>query len=402
MLTPKTPPSFSELDKFLQKLVDDNKTPGSIFLLYKQGEIVFLQKYGWQDIENSVLIEFDTIFRIYSMTKPIITIGLMMLYEEGKFELEDPISNFISEFKGMKVFVEEEENKIITEELERNITILDLLTHTSGLSYGFFEDDPIDKIYKERLVDKLKSLTLEEAMKILADIPLRFQPGKYFRYSYSIDVLGRLIEVLSGQSLDVYLREKIFQPLEMENTSFFVSEDKFSKLAKPYLYSSGNHLNLIETPNVIERFSKDYRFFSGGGGLVSTLNDYFNFTLMFLNDGQYKDNILLKPETISLITKNHLKGNRTITDFAFSKQLAESMKFHAYGHGLGIRVLIGEGLTLAGKGEHGWGGAAFTYYWIDPQNEVIGLFMTQVFSPDPSTEVVSGAELMNAAYKVFK
>jgi len=401
MFTPINPPNFINLNDFLQKLVDDNNVPGLIFLLYKQGKIEFLQKYGWQDIENKIPIEFDTIFRIYSMTKPIITIGLMMLFEEGKFKLDDPINKFLPEFKGMKVFVREEDKKIITEELEREITVLDLFTHTSGLGYGSFEDDPIDKIYNERIsYDNLKSLSLEEVIKIVTDIPLRFQPGKYFRYSYSIDVLGRLIEVLSGQSLDVYLKEKIFQPLDMNNSSFYVPENKLDKFAKVYLYNEGNPLQLVDTPNVVERFSKNYKFLSGGGGLVSTLHDYFNFTLLFSNKGKFKEKRFLQPETMDLITNNYIRDNKTLTDFAITKDLVEGLRLHAYGQGLGIRVLVKENVTPSASGEHGWGGAAMTYYWVDPLNDVIGLFMSQVFAPAINIQVIDAEKLMKLAYGI--
>jgi CubicO group peptidase (beta-lactamase class C family) len=399
MLTPIKSPAFKNLDGFLQRLVDDNKVPGLIFLLYKHGKIEYLQKYGWQDIENKIPIEFDTIFRIYSMTKPIITIGLMKLFEEGKFKLNDPIAKFLPEFKDMRVFVREEDKEIITEELKRDITILDLFTHSSGLSYGSYEDDPIDKIYNERINhDILKSLSLEEVTKIFADIPLRFQPGKYFRYSYSIDVLGRLIEVFSEKSLDEYLIENVFQPLEMTNTSFYVPEDKLNRFAKIYLYSENNPLQLCEVPSVIERYSNKYKFLSGGGGLVSTLKDYFNFTLLFLNKGKFMDKQQFKPETMNLITKNYIKDNKTLADFALSKQIIDSLELHAYGHGLGIRVLIKEGITPTKIDEHGWGGLAYTYYWVDPQNEIIGLFMTQVLDPDASI-IFSGIQLMELAYE---
>ncbi len=400
MLTPTKSSIFKNLDGFLQKLVDDNKIPGSIFLLYKEGKIVFLQKYGWQDIENKIPIEFDTTFRIYSMTKPIITVGLMKLFEEGKFKLDDPITKFLPEFKEMKVFVKEENNKIITEELERDITILDLFTHTSGLSYGFFEDDPIDKIYNERInYDILKSLSLEEVIKIFTDIPLRFQPGKYFKYSYSMDVLGRLIEVLSRQPLDVYLKEEVFQPLEMNDTAFYVPKDKLHRFSKIYLYSPEDQLQLLNTPNVIERFSKNYKFLSGGGGLVSTLKDYFNFASLFLSNGKFNDKQLLKQDTLNLITRNYIKDNRTVVDFALSKQVVEVLNLHAYGFGLGIRVLVQEGSTPTKNDEHGWGGIAHTYYWVDPQNEVIGLLMTQVLAHEITASVFSSMQLTKLVYE---
>ncbi|MFX0181670.1 MAG: serine hydrolase domain-containing protein [Candidatus Hodarchaeota archaeon] len=390
MLNPVKSQDFNRLDTFLSQLVKDKKAPGVIFLLYEKESIKYLQKYGWQDLENNIPIEFDTIFRIYSMTKPIITVALMMLYEAGKFDLKDPISKFIPEFKNMKVFTKEENGKIITEELKKEITILDLFTHTSGLSYGLFEDDPIDKLHNEHLAfEKVKSLSLEKVINIIISIPLRFQPGNYFRYSYSIDVLGRLIEILTGNRLDEFLKERIFQPLEMTDTSFFVPEEKSNRFAKIYSYDENNKLKLVKIPRYHERYNENYKFLSGGGGLVSTLRDYFNFTKIFLNKGKFKEKRLLCPETINLITKNHLVDNHTITEFALDKSIVEMLKLNEHGQGLGIRVRIRDSEGLGIIGEHGWGGAAHTYYWVDPLNDVIGIFMTQVTFPHPDFDRAS-------------
>jgi CubicO group peptidase (beta-lactamase class C family) len=391
MLNPIISPDFNKLDTFLSQLVEDKKAPGVIFLLNEKGTIKYLQKYGWQDLENNVPIEFDTIFRIYSMTKPIITVALMMLHEAGKFDLNNPISKFIPEFKDMKVFIKDEDGKIITEKLERQITILDLFTHTSGLSYGLFEEDPIDKLYNEKFAfEKIKSLSLEKVIKIISTIPLRFQPGKYFRYSYAIDVLGRLIEVLTGNTLDEFLKERIFQPLEMTDTSFYIPEEKINRFIMIYSYLEDSKLQLIKLPSVIERYNETYKFLSGGLGLVSTTKDFFNFALMFLNKGKFKEKRLLCPETIDLITKNYLENDQTITELALNRLIVENfLNLNEYGQGLGIRVRIKDSKDLGIIGEHGWGGAAHTYYWVDPLNEVIGIFMTQVTFPHPSFDRTS-------------
>ncbi|UCG00623.1 MAG: beta-lactamase family protein [Candidatus Heimdallarchaeota archaeon] len=386
MLHPIKSSDFNALDTFLYQLVEDKKAPGAIFLLYEKGNIRYLQKFGWQDLENNIPIELDSIFRIYSMTKPIITVALMILFEAGKFDLNDSISKFIPEFKEMKVFIKEEKGKIITERLEREITILDLFTHTSGLSYGLFEDDPIDKLYnKELAFEKVKSLSLAEVIQIISTLPLRFQPGSYFRYSYAMDVLGRLIEILSGNSLYEFLKKRIFQPLEMTDTSFYVPEEKANRFVKIYSYSEDSKLQLINLPDVLERYTENYKFLSGGGGLVSTTKDFFNFALMFLNKGKFKEQRLLCPATIDLITRNYLVANRTITEQALNPLIVENfLNLNEYGQGLGIRVRIKDSKELGVIGEHGWGGAAHTYYWVDPLNEVIGVFMTQVTFPHPA------------------
>jgi len=317
------------------------------------------------------------------MTKPIVTVALMMLFEEGKFRLQDPISKFMPEFQEVEVFVKEEKGKILTEKSRREITILDLFTHTSGLSYKFIEGDPIDKLYSEKMAfDKIKSLPTDKIINIISSIPLRFHPGTYFRYSWGIDVLGRLIEILSGKKLDEFLNEKIFQPLEMKDTAFYIPEEKLARFAQIYLKTEEKSLQLLNTPGINERYNEKWRFLSGGGGLTSTIKDYFNFALMFLHKGKFKAKQLLKPETIELITENHLKKSKTIHDLALNRFIVDAIQVKGYGMGLGIRVRIKESILLTPIGEHGWLGLAHTYYWVDPLNEVIGLFMTQVFSSE--------------------
>ena len=390
---------FRKIDSFIKQLVDDKKIPGALLLLSKNDDTEFLQKYGWQDVENSIPLEYDAIFRIHSMTKPIVASALMMLFEEGEFLLEDPISNYIPEFSNVEVFVKEEGGKLITTKSEREITILDLFTHTSGLSYGFFAEDPVDKLYNERLTyEKIRSLSLEEVISVISTIPLRFHPGEYFNYSYSTDVLGRLIEVLSGQKLDQFLQERIFTPLKMKNTGFFVSDKDNEKFAKPYLYSADSKaIQLFTESRAYERYNKDHKFLSGGGGLVSTLNDFFNFTKMLLNKGKFKEIQILAPETVEIMTRNYLKDNRTIEE----SQIKELFELNDHGQGLGMRVRIKEGFFTPKTGEHGWVGIAHTFYLVDPLNDIIGIFMTQVYTANLETIIIKIDEFLRLVYEGF-
>jgi len=402
MQSPIISPEFDDLNIYFKQLIDNKTTAGIIFLLYKKGETKFLQKYGWQDIENNILIDFDTIFRIYSMTKPVITVALMQLFEEGKFNLHDPISKFLPEFQSMKVFAKEEDGQIVTEKLENEVTIINLLTHTSGLCYGHFDVDPVDKLYIDKLTfDKSKNISLNEVVKIISSIPLRFHPNDSVRYSYGIDVLGRLIEVLSEKDLDDYLHERVFIPLEMNDTAFYVPEEEINRFAQIYVSNEEpKNLQLLKTPNVHEPFKKGYKFLSGGGGLVSTIKDFFNFTLMFLNKGTFKGKQFLKSDTIELMVKNYLKDDKTIPELSLDlDRLAfKEFKLDGYGQGFGIRVRISEGSIPTPIGEHGWEGYAHTYYWVDPLNEIIGIFMTQVVASNPTVRIIDVERIIQLVY----
>jgi CubicO group peptidase (beta-lactamase class C family) len=402
MQSPIISPEFDDLNNYFNKLIENKTTAGIIFLLYKKGETKFLQKYGWQDIENNILIDFNTIFRIYSMTKPVITVALMKLFEEGKFNLHDPISKFLPEFLSTEVFVKEENDNIITEKVERDITVINLLTHTAGLCYGSFEEDPVDKLYIDKLTyDKKKNLTLDKVVKIISSLPLRFHPSDFVRYSYGIDVLGRLIEVLSEKDLDEYLHERIFEPLEMSDTAFNVPEEKVNRFTQIYVSNKeSKFIQLLNTPNVIEPYKKGYKFLSGGGGLVSTTKDFFNFTLMFLNKGTFKGKQFLKSETIDLMVKNHLKDGKTILEQSLDldRFATKNFKLDGYGTGFAFRVRIREGSIPTPIGEYGMTGAAHTCYWIDPANEIIGIFMTQVLSAIPSVRTIDMEQVIQLAY----
>ncbi|NHK31849.1 MAG: beta-lactamase family protein [Asgard group archaeon] len=399
MREPITSNKFKKLEDYLNGLLNENKIPNYLMLLFKKSKIEFLQKNGWQDIEKKVPISFDSIFRIHSMTKPITTVGLMLLYEEGKFKLDDPISKYLPEFEDMKVFLKEEKDgKIITEDSKNKITILNLLTHTAGMSYGY-PNDPVGKIYNEKVAfDKIKSLNIRDVSKIISTIPLRFQPGSHYCYGFSFEILGSLIEVLSGQRLDIFFKERIFEPLEMNDTNYYVPDEKQNRFSKIYFLSKDGALNELKTPYFIDLYKKENLLFFGGDGLVSTIQDYLNFSLMFLNNGKFKNKQFMRQETIELITENHLENNFTIFDKAIDISNIQNLQLEGYGQSLGVRVLVKENIRSSSLGEHGWVGYAQTYYWIDPKQEVIGILFSQ-FINNSGINVFDMSKLQNLSYE---
>jgi len=290
-----------------------------------------------------------------------------MLYEEGYFQLNDPVSKFIPEFKEVKVFVKKSEGGVEAAELKRQITIRDLLAHTSGLAYGLSKDTAVDEMYQEEKMLKWDE-TLEEKVRRLVKLPLANQPGSRWRYSISVDVLGYLVEVVSGKRFDVFLEERIFGPLGMEDTGFYVPRDKIGRFAE--LYNGGKDEGL-ESDHTLYwgDFTKRPRFLSGGGGLVSTARDYMRFCQMMLNGGELEGVRLLGRKTVELMTANHL-----------SKELISQgsmTKGHGFGLGFGVLMDVAQSEVLGSEGEYMWGGAASTGFWIDPEEELIGILMTQ-------------------------
>lgn len=361
----------------MQSYVDQNKLAGLIAMVARCGKVVYFERFGMMDLEAAKPMQFDTIFRIYSMTKPITSVALMMLYEEGLFQLNDPVSKFIPEFANVKVFAGAAEEGADSKhpfeltELEREITILDLLTHTAGLTYDFLEDSPVDAIYLEADLHR-PDRTLEEVIHKIVKLPLVHQPGTAWRYSMATDVLGYLIEVISGMSLDVFLEQKILKPLGMEDTGFYVPEAKLGRLAATYSPTENGGIELLDAP-ATSHYSKPPRFLSGGIGLVSTASDYMRFAQMLLNGGELDGVRLLGRKTIELMTINHLP------DELIPIQLGPHT-LHGCGFGLGFRVLVdvAQAGRLASEGEFGWGGAASTSFFVDPKEELIGLLLTQL------------------------
>ena len=362
---------LSRISTVMQGYVDQDKLAGVIAMVARRGKVAYLERFGMMDLEAAKSMQFDTIFRIYSMTKPITSAALMMLYEEGRFQLNDPVSKFIPEFADVKVFAGATEEGFELTELEREIAIWHLLTHTAGLTYDFFEDSPVDAMYLEADLHQ-PDRTLEEMIHQLVKLPLVHQPGTAWRYSMATDVLGYLIEVISGISLDVFLEKKILKPLGMEDTGFYVPEAKLGRLAATYGPTENGGTELLDAP-ATSQYAKPPRFLSGGAGLVSTVSDYARFAQMLLDGGELDGTRLLGRKTVGLMTINHLP------DELIPIQVQPHI-LYGCGFGLGFRVLVNvaQAGRLGSEGEFGWGGAASTSFFVDPKEELIGLLLTQL------------------------
>lgn len=369
----------SRIDAVLRKYVDAGKIAGVLGMVAHRGEIAYLRSYGMRDIQSKRPMAPDTIFRIYSMSKPITSVAVLMLYEEGHFHLTDPVSRFIPAFREMVILEEATPEGMKLAKAQTDITIWHLLTHTAGLSYGFDAEDPLDKLYQDRFWAHVRThpeSTLAENIELLATLPLAHEPGTAWRYSTATDVLGYLVQVVSGRPFDVFLKERIFEPLGMTDTDFYVPPEKLSRFATNYGPSEDGALKPIEDP-VLSRFTHPTKFPSGGGGLVSTAPDYMNFCQMLLNMGELDGNRLLGRKTVELMTQDHLGPGLSLPNDP------------GLGFGLGVSVVtdLAKTRALGSVGTYGWGGAANTHFWIDPQEELIGLLMLQ-FMPSGTYPIV--------------
>lgn len=358
---------------FFQHYVDEKKLAGFVLLVARGGQTVFFETIGQADINAGRPMQPNTIFRIFSMSKPITSTAIMMLLEEGRFHLNTPVSDFAPWFTDCKVLVNRK-GKMVLEPLQTEITIHHLLTHTSGLSYGFEENHYVDSIYRDRM-RKLKVTTLNdpfgEFIRTIASIPLVFQPGTGWRYSMATDVLGYVVQQASGKPFETFLKERIFEPLGMVDTGFYVSTEKTNRFAVNYAPQPGGGLKIVDdfdTDSYLTNGSYLTKSTvpSGGGGLVSTALDYQRFCQMLLNQGELEGARLLGRKTVEWMTVNRLPNNGHIDD-------------PALGFGLGFAVLIDPGLysRMGSKGLYCWGGAANTKFWIDPQEQLIGILMLQ-------------------------
>jgi CubicO group peptidase (beta-lactamase class C family) len=321
------------------------------------------------DIKAEKPMKRDTIFRIYSMSKPITSVAAMMLYEERKLRLDDPVSKYIPEFKGLKVVADPDAEEITEVAAKREMSVRDLMRHTSGLTYGIFGNTNVDKLYRKSIQLSGRGATLEDMVKKLAGIPLLYQPGTKWYYSVSTDVLGRVVEVVSGQSLDVFFAEAIFEPLGMEDTAFYVPAEKIGRFATNYSPNMQSGLRPIDTPETT-RYAKMPAFLSGGGGLVSTAGDYMRFCLMLLNKGRVGATRLLKAETVEMMTQNQLPEQA----FPIGSGGRAGVGF---GLGFSVRVERTDAAPASRVGEYGWGGMASTHFWISPHDEIAVVALTQ-------------------------
>lgn len=348
---------LAEVQAATQKLVDEKKIAGAVTLVARKGQIVQFDAIGVSDLASGKAMQRDTIFRIFSMSKAITTAAAMQLWEQGEFKLDDPVSKFIPEFKETKLGGGEKP--------EREISVRDLMRHTSGLSYGFFgAADYIAAGIGTR------DRTLADDVREIAKLPLVCEPGTKFNYSVSSDVLGRVVEVISGKALDEYFSEHIFKPLEMPDSGFFVPADKASRFSAVHGPGEGGKLVVIDAPATSD-FLKKPKNLSGGAGLVSTAGDYFRFCQMILNGGELDGVRLLKPETVAMMIENQIPAEAMPIGIGDTRS--------GIGFGLGFSVVTAEGDwdPAARVGEFGWGGAASTHYWMSPGDELLVITMRQ-------------------------
>ena len=341
----------------LQEYIDNGQLPGFLTVIAKNGRIVHFHPQGMRDVDAQKPVEADTIFRIYSMSKPITSVAVMILYDEGKLRLDDPVEKYIPAFKELKVFNKEQTE---THDAQNKMTVQHLLTHSSGLTYGW-GGKPVDKLYGELKIFQ-KGSGLADMVEKLAKIPLVFEPGERWNYGVSTDVLGYLVEVVSEMPFEQFLQTRIFQPLGMNDTAFSVPKAKVERFAA--LYRPTEEGGLRRARNV-PLATDDLTFFpSGGGGLVSTAADYLRFCQMLLNGGELSGARILKSDTVELIRYPHLQYGK---DGAF---------------GLGFHVVTRKDTEKDKRstGSYSWGGAAATTFWIDPENELVGILMTQLLN----------------------
>ena len=358
---------LQRINSLMQHYVDEQKIAGIVSMVARHGKVVHFEQFGMMDIEGKKPIQTDAIFRIASMTKPIISVAVMILFEEGHFQLDDPVSKFIPEFKDLEVW-----NSGTYLAPKREMTIQDLLTHIAGFS----REPPLDSLYHQ---SNLFDNTLKEMVVKLSKIPLMYHPGEKWHYAMSHDVLGYLVEAIAGMPLDAFLRQRIFQPLKMHDTDFYVPKEKIDRLAVAYSLGEEGKLEVFDDFQDSSSLARRPNYLSGGGGLVSTAEDYMRFAFMLLNGGELEGVHLLSPKTVDYMTTNHLPAQ------LLPIMLDPAIPYYTrgYGFGLGFRVLqdvVASG-NLGSEGMYGWGGFFSTFFWVDPKEKLIGLLLYQIVSP---------------------
>ncbi|MGH0037536.1 MAG: serine hydrolase domain-containing protein [Myxococcota bacterium] len=360
-----------------QRYIEPGKIAGALTLVARRGRVAHLSPLGLCDIARDRPMRADTLFRIYSMTKPVTSVALMTLYERGHFRLDDPVRRFIPEWRGLRVYQAGSKPPFATTRPEREMTVRDLLTHTSGLTYGFMQRTNVDRAYRHARIGEREGRNLAETVGALAEIPLEFSPGSAWNYSVATDICGYLVQVISGRPFDRYLREEIFEPLGMVDTDFHVGDEKVERFASNYARAADKSL-VLEDDAFDGLYRKPPSFVSGGGGLVSTAADYLRFTQMLLDGGELDGARILGPRTIGFMTRNHLPGNADLASTSIG--LFGETPFRGTGFGLGFSVILDPVAAgvIGSVGEFAWGGAASTVFWVDPREELIVLFFTQL------------------------
>ncbi|MFN3523186.1 MAG: serine hydrolase domain-containing protein [Phenylobacterium sp.] len=362
--------------------IEPGKIAGCQVTVARRGHVAYFKSFGRMDIERNKPMADDAIFRIYSMTKPITSVALMTLFEKGYFQLNDPVSRFVPSWKNHRVWISGEGADMVTEAPRRPVSFRDVLSHTSGLTYGgglpgVGIQHPVDKIYREL---KVRSVGGADPMHVFLDklgqVPLLFQPGERWMYSLATDVCGALVEVISGKPFAEYLKDEIFEPLGMQDTAFHVPPEKLERFCANYQRGPDKKLKLIDDPQA-SQFGQDPGFKSGGGGLTGTSADYLRFCEMLRRGGELEGQRILGPRTLEMMHMNHLPGGKDLTQLAlgtFSETANEGVGF-----GLGFASTMGQVETGSlGAGDYYWGGAASTIFWVDPKEDLVVVFMTQL------------------------
>ncbi len=393
------PDRLAKLGTHLRGYVDDGRLPGTNVLVSRGGKVVYRDVYGYRDIERSLPVESDTIYRFYSMTKPVTSIALMQLYENGLLQLKDPISKWIPAFADTRVFVGGDAAKPETREPLREISVHDLLTHTSGLTYHFHMANSVDEMYRRAGFEWTKSPgDLENQCNVVASLPLLFDPGTEWNYSYSTDVVGRIVELVAGVGLDQYFQDHIFEPLGMIDTDFSVRDSERERFASCYYPGTKSQKATLLDDAQKSRYLREPTALSGGGGLVSTLGDYHQFTQALRNGGELEGRRIIGRKTLEFMTTNHLPGGADLTECG--RPLFSETAYDGVGFGLGFSVVIdpAKAQVLSQKGEYAWGGAASTAFWVDPVEDVTVIFLTQLL---PSSTHPIRAEMKSLVYQAL-
>jgi len=388
-----------------ERYIKPGKLPCAQVQVWRRGKLALDVTLGLADRERNRALESDALFRIYSMTKPVTSVAFMMLVEEGLVALDDPVSKFIPEWAGLGVFAAGTDAGWAATPPSRPMLMVDLLRHTSGLTYGFQMQGNIDAAYRKlKVAEDLRFGTLREFIDKLAKIPLVFSPGDAWNYSVSTDVLGYLVEVISGKPFEAFLQERIFGPLGMVDTSFTVPADKAHRLTA--CYAAGvlgskavkPGLPALQDDPETSPYLTQTQFPSGGGGLVSTAADYMRFARMLLNGGELDGQRLLSPKTVKLMAANHLPGGQDLTQM--SKSLFSEATYAGVGFGLGFGVTVDPVKTMipGTAGDFFWGGAASTFFWVDPVEDLTVVFLTQLL---PSSAYPVRRELRTLVYSAF-
>ncbi|MBT6586662.1 MAG: beta-lactamase family protein [Gammaproteobacteria bacterium] len=399
---------LTRISGWLEQQMEEGRLAGGSVLIGRRGQVGYFETAGVADLDTGEAFSREAIVRAYSMTKPIVTAAAMMLYEEGCFQLDHPISTYLPEFTSPEVWTGGELSNTVP--AESPIAVWHIMSHTSGLTYGFMQANVVDAEYRARGIEQPSpNINLEEWVKALSEIPLICHPGSEWNYSVSTDVLGRLVEVWSGMSLDVFLEERIFKPLGMVDTGFFVRAENKERLSAMYGPKVGAGMGGVGKVPLSERgglklldkaegsrYLAPANLLSGGGGLVSTMEDYSRFCQMMLNGGELDGERLLAPSTIKHMRSNHLPDGKDMSQMG--QPVWSETSYEGIGFGLGFAVVIDpiKAAIVASPGEHHWGGAASTFFWLDPVEDLWAIFLTQLL---PSSTYPFRRELRTLVYQ---